>query len=178
MSPSLESKSTVPVQIHTCAMPLCWVFGPTKKVNLFCGKRRTLLVLANLFFLLRRLHLHTKSLSRDWWSSLLISSLHQSPDCCIGIEIVKLLLSGRQHQILFSYYYLTDFEATFADKTEHILRHTFICNTVSQSLDFILPLLLLFLYLSICSQGNSILKPLKCKPYFSVKLVINGTDRK
>lgn len=76
----------------------------------------------------------------DCWSAVLIWSLHQSPDCRIGNETVKLLLSGRQHQILFSFYYLSDLGPTFADKT--ISLHIIIWNT--PSLDCILPLLLLF----------------------------------
>lgn len=76
----------------------------------------------------------------DCWSAVLIWSLHQSPDCRIGNETVKLLLSGRQHQILFSFYYLSDSGPTFADKT--IFLHIIIWNT--PSLDCVLPLLLLF----------------------------------
>lgn len=46
-------------------------------------------------------------------------------------ETDKLLIAGGQNQILFSFYYLTDFELTFADKTEHILKHIFTWNMLT-----------------------------------------------
>lgn len=110
----------------------------------------------------------------DCWSAVLIWSLHQSPDCRIGNETVKLLLSGRRHQILFSFYYLSDSGPTFADKT--IFLHIIIWNI--SSLDCILPLLLLFFSSAgeVCSQGNSLKKHHK-NACFSGSSVINSTTR-
>lgn len=83
------------------------------------------------------------------WSKFLICSLHQRPDRCIGIETVKLSLSGGWHQILFSFYYLSDFEPTFADET---LSH----KILSQSWLYIALIIIFFPSLPMYMQSSEL----------------------
>lgn len=111
--------------------------SPCFYVVYFCGLTKKTEkhwhVLAHLFFLLRELHLHTKSFNKELVKLVINQLLTSKTRCSIGIETVKLLLSGTRHQILFTFYYPSDFVPTFADKTQRILRRAFIRNILTVS---------------------------------------------